>query len=71
MQTDPVLSTLDTDHNKEISADELAAAPTALLKLDKNQDGKLSEDEVSPQRETCGGQGEAASVPEGAPASCV
>jgi outer membrane protein assembly factor BamB len=50
MQTDPVLSTLDADHNKEISADELAAAPTVLLRLDKNQDGKLSEDEVSPQR---------------------
>ena len=51
MQTDPVLSTLDKDQNKEISADELAAAPTALLKLDKNQDGKLSEDEVSPAAE--------------------
>ena len=48
MQTDPVLSTLDKDQSKEISADELAAAPTALLKLDKNQDGKLSEDEVTP-----------------------
>jgi outer membrane protein assembly factor BamB len=48
MQTDPVLSTLDKDQNKEISADELAAAPTALLKLDKNQDGKLSEDEITP-----------------------
>src|SRR5437867_8380384 len=48
MQTDPVLSILDKDHNKEISADELAAAPTALLTLDKNQDGKLSEDEVTP-----------------------
>ena len=47
MQTDPVLSALDKDHNGEISADELAAAPTALLKLDKNQDGKLSEDEVT------------------------
>src|SRR6266511_2504325 len=45
MQTDPVLSTLDKDQSKEISADEIAAAPTALLKLDKNQDGKLSEDE--------------------------
>src|SRR2546429_1891131 len=49
MQTDPVLSTLDADHNKEISADEIAAAPTALLKLDKNHDGKLSEDEVTPE----------------------
>jgi len=58
MQIDPVLSTLDADHNKDISADELAAAPTALLKLDKNQDGKLSEDEVSRQMGERGGQGE-------------
>jgi outer membrane protein assembly factor BamB len=58
MQTDPVLSTLDADHNKEISADELAAAPTALLKLDKNQDGKLSEDEVTPEMGERGGQGD-------------
>jgi outer membrane protein assembly factor BamB len=48
MQTVPVLSTLDKDQNKEISAEELAAAPTALLTLDKNKDGKLSEDEISP-----------------------
>ncbi|HUS34635.1 MAG TPA: PQQ-binding-like beta-propeller repeat protein, partial [Verrucomicrobiae bacterium] len=53
METDPVLSKIDADHDKEISAEELAAAPVALLKLDKNQDGKLSEDEVSPP----GGQG--------------
>jgi outer membrane protein assembly factor BamB len=50
METDPVLSTLDKDHNKEISSGELAAAPVALLQLDKNKDGKLAEDEVSPQR---------------------
>lgn len=56
MQNDPVLSTLDADHDKEISADELAAAATALNQLDKNQDGKISEDEVSPQREGGGGQ---------------
>jgi outer membrane protein assembly factor BamB len=53
METDLVLKTIDADASKEISSDELAAAPVALLKLDKNQDGKLSEDEVSPQ----GGQG--------------
>lgn len=58
MQNDPVLSTLDKDRNKEISADEIAAAPTALSALDKNQDGKLSEDEVSPQMGERGGQGE-------------
>ena len=57
MQINPVLSSLDKDHNKEISADELAAAPTTLLTLDKDQDGKLSEDEVSPQRGDGGGQG--------------
>jgi len=48
MQTDPVLSTLDKDQSKELSADELTGAPAVLLTLDKNQDGKLSEDEVSP-----------------------
>jgi outer membrane protein assembly factor BamB len=58
MGTDPVLSTLDKDQSKELSADEIDAAPTALLKLDKNQDGKLSEDEVSPQRGDSGGQGD-------------
>lgn len=57
MQMNPVLSALDKDHNKEISADELAAAPTTLLTLDKDHDGKLSEDEVSPQRGDGGGQG--------------
>lgn len=57
MQTDPVLSALDRDQNKEVSTDELAAAPTALKKLDKNQDGKLSEDEVSPQRGERDGEG--------------
>jgi outer membrane protein assembly factor BamB len=48
MQTVPALSALDKDQNKEISTDELAAAPTVLLTLDKNKDGKLSEDEISP-----------------------
>ena len=56
MQTDPVLSTLDKDQSKELSADEIAAAPTVLLTLDKNQDAKLSEDEVSPAGRG-GGQG--------------
>lgn len=47
IETDLLLSTLDKDHNKVISADELTATPTVLLTLDKNQDGKLSEDEVT------------------------
>jgi outer membrane protein assembly factor BamB len=57
MQTDLVLVGLDKDRNKEISADEIANAPTALSAMDKNQDGKLSEDEVSPQRGDGGSQG--------------
>ena len=48
IETDPVLSSLDQDHNRQISTEELAGAPTVLLTLDKNQDGKLTEDEVAP-----------------------
>lgn len=50
MQNDALLSALDKDHNKELSADEIADAANVLKVLDKNQDGKISEDEVSPQR---------------------
>lgn len=57
IETDLLLSTLDKDHNKVISADELAASPTVLLTLDKNQDGKLSEDEVTPANAGSSGQG--------------
>jgi outer membrane protein assembly factor BamB len=56
METDPVLSALDKDKSKDLSADEMAAAPTVLLTLDRNQDGKLSEEEVSPPGRG-GGQG--------------
>jgi outer membrane protein assembly factor BamB len=58
MQTDPVLAALDKDGNKEISTDEMATAPASLTTLDKNKDGKLSEDEVTPQRADGGGQGD-------------
>lgn len=57
IETDLVLSTLDKDHNKEISAEELAGAPTILLTLDKNQDGKLSEDEVGSANTISAGSG--------------
>ncbi len=46
MRLDPILAALDTDSDGEISAAEIAAAPTALKKLDKNGDGQLSKDEV-------------------------
>jgi outer membrane protein assembly factor BamB len=58
IQTVPLLSALDKDQNKELSSDELASAPTVLLTLDKNKDGKLTEDEISPSSggENQGGQ---------------
>lgn len=57
IETDLVLSSLDKDHDKTISADELAAAPTVLAALDKNKDGSLSEDEVATASAAAGGQG--------------
>ena len=45
---DPIFAALDTDHNNEIDAAELDRAPASLKSLDKNQDGKLTEDEVRP-----------------------
>jgi outer membrane protein assembly factor BamB len=56
IETDLLLSALDKNHDKAISADELAAAPSVLLTLDKNQDGKLSEDELAPPSSGSNGQ---------------
>lgn len=44
----PLFAALDTNHDGEISADEIAAASTALLTLDKNSDGKITRDELHP-----------------------
>jgi outer membrane protein assembly factor BamB len=61
MQSQPVLAGLDVDRNKAISTTELDDAPAALEKLDKNTDGKLTEEEVRPeasgQRGGPGGRG--------------
>jgi Ca2+-binding EF-hand superfamily protein len=46
MRLDPILAALDTNGDGEISAEELAAAASALKKLDTNGDGQLSADEV-------------------------
>ena len=53
----PITIALDTDKNGEISADEIANAATALKTLDKNGDGKLTEDELRPSFGPGGGQG--------------
>jgi Ca2+-binding EF-hand superfamily protein len=42
----PLLASLDTNKNGAIDTDELAVAPTALLKLDKNGDAELTSDEL-------------------------
>jgi Ca2+-binding EF-hand superfamily protein len=46
MRLDPILAALDTNGDGELSAEEIAAAPTVLKKLDTNGDGQLSADEV-------------------------
>lgn len=42
----PLLRILDADGNGEVSAEEIKNAPQALLKLDRNGDGKLTRDEL-------------------------
>ena len=46
----PLVAALDTNNDREISAEELQAATTSLLTLDKNKDGKLTDDEMRPPR---------------------
>ena len=41
------------DHDGEISASEIRGAPAALLTLDKNGDGELTEDELLPGLAQC------------------
>jgi hypothetical protein len=55
MPMDPVMSALDSNTNGVISAEEIAKAPSALLKLDKNSDGQLIASELTPQRPEGGG----------------
>ncbi|MGC1479452.1 MAG: hypothetical protein WA771_03025 [Chthoniobacterales bacterium] len=46
----PVLKALDTDQDGVVSAEEIAAASTALATLDANGDGELTRDELRPPR---------------------
>jgi hypothetical protein len=48
MRTLPIIIALDVDRNEEISAEEIKGAVTALRKIDKNKDGKLTADELRP-----------------------
>ena len=55
MRMFPVMSALDSDGNGEISPEEIKGAVAALKKLDKNKDGKLTEDELRPNFSGRGG----------------
>ena len=58
MLRSPAFQALDADRDGVVSAAELADAPAALKALDKNGDGKLTEDEVRPRfGEGRGGRG--------------
>ena len=46
----PLFMALDANHDGVIDADEITNAPAALKTLDKNGDGKLTQDELRPQR---------------------
>jgi Ca2+-binding EF-hand superfamily protein len=47
---DPLMRALDVNHDGVIDAGEIANAPAALRTLDKNGDGKLTQDELRPSR---------------------
>jgi hypothetical protein len=55
----PLMDALDANHDGIIDSNEIANASAALKKLDKNGDGKLTPDELRPQRPQHfgGGQG--------------
>src|SRR5579871_3443866 len=58
MMRSPAFTALDTDGDGVVSATEIANAASALKFLDKNTDGKLTEDEVRPSFPSRGGRGE-------------
>jgi Ca2+-binding EF-hand superfamily protein len=53
----PVIAALDTDKNGTISAEELEKAVESLKTLDKNNDGKLTPEELRPPGGPGGGPG--------------
>lgn len=52
----PLMEALDTNHDGTLDAGEIKNAAVALLKLDKNGDGKLTQEELRPARPP-GGRG--------------
>lgn len=50
MPPSPLMEALDANHDGVIDATEIANASAALKSLDKNGDGKLTQDELRPPR---------------------
>jgi hypothetical protein len=46
----PLMAVLDANRDRELSSDEIEAAPSSLAKLDKNADGELTPRELHPPR---------------------
>ena len=55
MPPSPLMEALDANHDGVIDAAEIANASAALKTLDKNGDGKLTQDELRPPRPQGGG----------------
>ena len=48
LRASPIMQALDGDKDNEISAKEIDSSVAALMTLDKNKDGKLTEEELRP-----------------------
>jgi len=57
MPPSPLMTALDTDGDGELSAKELENATASLKTLDKDKNGKLTENELRPNFERFGGPG--------------
>ena len=63
-QAPPLIRIFDADGDNILSADEIAVASQVLKKLDKNEDGKVTMDELRPSGGRPGQQGSAAQGPQ-------
>src|SRR5512140_2591088 len=61
----PIMKVLDVNTNGVLEAAEIANAPAALVKLDKNSDGKITLEELLPPRPEGANQDRPATPPPG------